>query len=368
MTEQTSPKECTLIENKPSRSRYRSIYLIWLYIFAGFLFIVWFGSRVMHKIAESDPKVAFIQGKQFYEQGKTENAMRKFMIAVQSEPNNYLSYYYLAKLYWQKNDAVNTLGMLKKYSQNHPGILISETVNQDLVPLCKQVATYYITQQNWINAREAYDIAGNSVNNVAEYLQQLQAQYTVSSETTIRNKIWPQGIGVTLEDFENTNVPVLHRWVINPTASIDINTIVHNPVYCGNGSERLKIRYTTAGPDYWAKDVYILLQSPLAIRVFITGNSSTRVQLIANMRFAKTRPEQKIGPTGACFSEVTNLTENQWIPLTIPDIYAKAIQITKDPSGNYSSRQIQLEMVAVNTLGNDCDFYIDNIEVYLPKS
>lgn len=346
----------------------KSIFVIWLFIFLGFFIIVWFGSAFMHKVAERDPKAAFMQGKQLYSQGKMNEAYRKFQITVKSEPTNYLAYYYLAKLSWQKNNAEQTLVMLRKYHHNHLGYIIPDTVNHDLISLCQEVAQYYISQQDWSNARMAYDIAGNSVNNIAEYLQQLEAQYTISSETTKRNKIWPQGIAITLENFESTQVPVLTRWVTNPSASIENHQIVQTPIHSGKQAELLKINYATAGPDYWAKNVYILLQAPLAIRAYVTGKSSTRVQLIANMRFATTRPEQKVGVTGACFSSEAILNENQWVPLIIPDVYTKAMQIAKDPSGIYNPQSIQLEMIAINTFGNDCELYLDDIEVYLPKS
>jgi len=352
---------------KLSDSPYKSILLIWLFIFIGCIIIVWFGSTFMRRVAENDPKAAFYQGKQFYTQGKKEDAMQKFQIAIQSDPANYLAYYYLAKLYWQKNDAEQSLTMLEKYNQNRLGYIIPESISQDLSSLCEQVAKYYISQQNWANARFAYDIAGNSMINVAEYLKRLEQQYQPSNVAGIRDKLWPQGIAVSLENFELAKFSVLSRWVSNPSASIEDHRIVQTPVHNGKQSELLKIKYTTAGPDYWTKNVYLVLQSPLSIRAYVTGKQNTRCQLVANLRYAKSTPEQKVGPTGACFSNEIMLTENQWVPIVIPDVYAEALRIGKDSRFNYNTSLIQLEMVAINTFGNDCEIYLDDIEVCLPK-
>ncbi|MDI6783292.1 MAG: hypothetical protein QME64_04245, partial [bacterium] len=326
-----------------------------------------FGIAFMHEVAESDPKAAFQEGKRLYTLGKKEEATQKFLIVLETDSTNYFAYAYLAKLNWEKKALNHTLDYLQGFHRARFGYLIPEPLALELITICEAVAQEELRQKNWARARTAFDLAGNIAPDMAGYLRFLASQYSADSLRSVRDALWPNGIAVTLEDFENTTLPVLKRWVTNPSATVESHTIVRNPVHRGNNAELLKIRYTSAGPDYWSKNVYLLLQAPLAIRAYVTGKPNTRCQLVANMRFAKSRPEQKIGPTGACFSNEVMLKENQWVPLIIPDVYAKAMDIAKQPSGFYNPRSIQLEMIAVNTFGNDCELYIDDIEAFLPK-
>lgn len=350
-----------------SQVNYKSIFVIWLFIFFGFVIIIWFGSAFMRKINESDSRAAYIQGKQLYEQGKKQEAFQKFLIAIENDTTNYQAYFYLSKLSWENQQPEQTLLYLYQFQHLRSGYIVPEDIAREVDSVCQKVAQYYIEKRNWQHARLAYDIAGNITFDISGYLKNLEKQFAESGIKSVRDSIWPDGIAVTLEDFENTTVPVLKRWVTNPSATIDSNSIVHNPVHRGNNAELLKIRYTSSGPDYWAKNVYIALQKPLALRAYVMGKQNTRCQLVANMRFAKSRPEQKVGPTGACFSNGIFFTEPKWMPLVIPDIYKEAMKIAKDPSGLYNPQTIQLEMVAINTFGNDCDLYLDDIEVFLPQ-
>jgi tetratricopeptide (TPR) repeat protein len=368
MTNQSKLDKTKHIPISPQIS-YKSILIIWLFLFIGFIIIVWFGVSLMRQVAAGDPKAAYVEGKRLYDQGKKAAAFKKFLTAVENDTTNFQAYFYLGKLSWEKKEPEQTVAYLRQFQKTRFGYIVPGDIAQNVTDICQQVGGYYIEQQNWQNARLAYDIAGNIAFDVCGYLQNLEKQFDDPVLITARNKIWPDGIAVTLEDFENSTQPVLRRWITNPAGTIESHTIVHNPVHRGNNAELLKIRYTSAGPDYWAKNTYIVLQAPLAIRVYVTGKQNTRCQLVANMRYAKSRPEQKMGLTGACYSNEVILTKNQWIPLIIPDVYTIAMNIARDPRWQYryNPKLIQLETIGINTFSNDCELYIDDIEVYLPQ-
>jgi len=350
-----------------NRRDYKSIFIIWLFIFFGFFILLWFGIAFMREVAARNPQAAFQEGKRLYTLGKKDEATQKFLIALETDSTNYFAYAYLAKLSWEKKEVDRTINYLQGFHRTRFGYLIPEQSAQELVSTCEAVAQEYIREKNWSRARTAFDLAGNIAPDMTRYLRSLETQYAADSLRSVRDALWPNGIAVTLEDFESVSAPQLTRWVTNPSASIESHILVHDPIHRGNTAEYLKIRYTSAGNDNWSKQVYLILQSPLSVRAYVLGKQKSRCQLIANLRYAKSKPEQKVGPTGACFSPEVNLSENQWIPVTINNVYAEAVKIGKDPRWDYDINGMQLEMIAVNTFGNDCELYIDDIEAFLPK-
>ena len=178
----------------------------------------------------------------------------------------------------------------------------------------------------------------------------------------MREKIWGGDIFVTLEDFEDTNKPILKDWARSTEPTVNIHTISSKCVRTGNYSEYFDLSYGKSGYDYWAKSVNIPLSNPdliLGVRLFIKSKEQFRCSLRINIVY----PKQ--GINGVWQTDIHKNTMDGWEERRIDNLYDKARLIAFQQGWDMNG--VTIDKIIVNTQGFSDKFYVDDVELYLIK-
>ncbi|MCX7918592.1 MAG: tetratricopeptide repeat protein [bacterium] len=351
--------------NNMKKLNLNGILIIWLFLLIGFLIIVFWGSIYMRQIALSDPKVAVIRGKELFKNGQILPAIYSFEKAIQINPEDREAYFYLGKLYYLQKKYTRTLDMFYRFQQIRPTHVDWVSFREEMQTICWSIASVYVVEKKWVEAEDAYSLGAMLSCDPIASLATLKQMANQSFLKPWKNILWNgHDVFVTVENFERTSVPVFDRWVKNNTAVIKTHTLSSTLSYRGQKSELFSIEYNEQNPDLWGKVVFLPFTHPVGVRMFVYANKESVVQLVVSFRYEKTEPQAKYGPEAGGISAVIRLQPKVWTKIEANDLYQQAVATALNPVNQWSTKNMVMEVIGINTLGVNCEIFIDDIQLY----
>jgi tetratricopeptide (TPR) repeat protein len=239
-------------------------------------------------------------------------------------------------------------------------------VKDEKIQTCFAFGEGYVKKKMWKEARNYYTREILKYLNPIVVLEQAGKLYNTDSQFDIKRKIWGEDIFVVLEDFEDSTNPVLIEWTMDAAPLINAHTISNEASHKGSRSEYLDLSYSHQRRvyDYWMKPVNLPLSNSglsSGIRLFI--KSSRPFQGNLGMSITYLKEEQ----TAIWKSDVTYSQQDEkgWEIRKIEDLYDKATSLGLDR--NWNITEMVIDSIIIDTKGISAKFYVDDIELYLPK-
>lgn len=226
--------------------------------------------------------------------------------------------------------------------------------------ICLRMAGQLIREEKWGQARDFTTKKILKYLNPVEVLELLNVEFNAPSASGIREKIWGDAIYVVLEDFEDTDKPVLSGWSFHAFAEKIIHKISKDVFHKGSRSEYFDLTYRGEGWDYWIKDVDIPLSGkalPVGIRIFIKSEKPFQGALHLATRHGKDQDKEGIWQT-----DQAKDAGRGWQMRWIGDLFAVAQTQAKHTD---SPDLACATKVIVNTRCDSNQFYVDDIELFL---
>lgn len=236
--------------------------------------------------------------------------------------------------------------------------------NEEKSKACFAFGQEYIKRKMWQEARIFYTKKILKYLNPVAVLEKLDRLYNTDEYLDIKEKVWRQDIFVTLEDFEDSNDPVLIEWPIDAKPIVNAHVISKDVSHTGRRSEYLDLSYAEGGGihDYWMKSVNLPLTNPalpLGIRVYIKSSEPFKGALRIHITYLKEG-------TGAFWdSDVRQEVGGGWEVKKTENLMDNVIALGS--SRNWNIDEMVIDNVLINTGGISNKFYVDDIELYLTK-
>ncbi len=232
---------------------------------------------------------------------------------------------------------------------------------------CFAFGEQYVKKGMWQAAKTFYTKTIIKYLNPAVVLERLDTLYNIDERSDIKEKIWGDEIFVTLEDFEDTTMPVLDPWITRVLKlTVNSHIIAKNISHTGRRSEYFDLTYAkhdTQNYDYWVKPLNLPLNNPklvLGIRVFIKSEKPFGGRLKINITYPKAG-----GKSPFLEADTKKNLPDGWEEQSMDNLFEKAKTVALE--NNWNINGMRIENIAIDTHGFSNKFYIDDIELYLGK-
>ncbi len=220
-----------------------------------------------------------------------------------------------------------------------------------------QLGMLFVRDKRYEKGKNAFNLAAHTGNRFGPVLVRLREEFRKDEWRSVTEELWGEAVFVAVYDFER-GMPKLLEWAGNVHLLQHQQSLVKSGAHSGDYAAYLEADYQhqeVSPYHYWKIPFQADLNHPIGLRVFLRNKIGWkgRVALLAGIDYKH---------TSGVLRSSGKIVNKEWVLLTIEDLFAE----TRKSSLFVRSSIPTLVLIGLDTHGETCRLFIDDLQFYLP--